>query len=272
MDPRRELELRRRMASGDTRAELELRREMAQTEKSVADDVGPLQAGLISAGRGFVELGRGAKELFGGKVKRDTVEEEAYRKLREKYPLVTAIGEGAPFIAAGGAVGATGRGLGLAANMARQARIGGALGLTMPGTPEERVARGATEAALGAGGEALGRAVTLIPGLGGLGMREVRDPVTRRIINRGRDLGFVVLPSSHVQGRLTRQVIEGGISPACSRLLRRTIRDLDRDSRQAAPHGLCGIGKSLPVSGSWRKRVGIEPPQCRWMEWMVRTG
>jgi len=211
MDPKRELELRRRMASGDTRAELELRREMAQTEKSVADDVGPLQAGLISAGRGFVELGRGAKELFGGKVKRDTVEEEAYRKLREKYPLVTAIGEGAPFIAAGGAVGATGRGLGLAANMARQARIGGALGLTMPGTPEERVARGATEAALGAGGEALGRAVTLIPGLGGLGMREVRDPVTRRIINRGRELGFVVLPSSHVQGRLTRQVIEGGL-------------------------------------------------------------
>ena len=29
--------------------------------------------------------------------------------------------------------------------------------------------------------------------------------------------------------------------------------------------------KSLPVSGSWRKRVGIEPAQRLLMEWMEKT-
>jgi hypothetical protein len=133
--------------------------------------------------------------------------EQAYRQLQKERPVATAIGESAPYLAAGGVIGATGRTLGMAANIGRQARMAGALGLTMPGTPEERLKRGAFEAATAAGGEALGGVVSKA---GGWGLKKSKDAVSG-LTKRAEDLGFKVLPSVRAESPRLRQVVEGGL-------------------------------------------------------------
>lgn len=175
-------------------------------EAALAAEQGPLDSALIGAGRAFTELGRGAKELVGFGVDRDPTEEAAYAALQEESPIATAIGESAPYVGAGMGVGA--RGLGLGANMLRQARMGGALGLTMPGTPGERAQRGAIDAAAGVVGEGVGHGISR---LFAPGMRPMSQGGSD-VVARAEDIGYEVLPSSRAAKTDSfRNTVEGGL-------------------------------------------------------------
>jgi hypothetical protein len=133
--------------------------------RELAAEQGPIDAALIGAGRTFVELGRGIKELFGGTVERDPTEEAAYAALQQESPWATGIGAGLPYMGpamlAGGLVGPA---AGAARHIAAQGLAAGGTGALQAGTPEERLERGLIDAAMGAGGEGLFRGVqALIP-------------------------------------------------------------------------------------------------------------
>ena len=128
-----------RQQAGDLPNQQEIARQDAI--RGVAEEVGPVQAALIGAGRGFTTIGRGL-----GLIDPETEgEREAYQALKEHRPYTTGAGEivaeSAPFIAAGGGAGL----------LARQAlpRLGAAGATALAGT-ETLAGRAAATGTLGA--------------------------------------------------------------------------------------------------------------------------
>lgn len=173
--------------------------------QKAAAGTGPIDAALIGAGRAFTQLGRGIGGVFGLDVGVDKGADQAYAALQNARPIATAIGESAPYMAAGGLAGAGARSLGSAA--LRQSAAGGTVGVSMPGSLEERAHRAALDAGLGAAGEVGGR---YLARLGGLGLKKAGN-ATQDIVRDARELGFRVLPSSTADSKILRQVVEGGL-------------------------------------------------------------
>ena len=77
--------------------------------KGVAEEVGPIEAGIIGLGRGFTTVGRGLGLID----PEDESEKQAYQALKEHRPYSTGageiVGEAAPFVALGGAGGLAAR-------------------------------------------------------------------------------------------------------------------------------------------------------------------
>lgn len=117
----------------------------AQGFENLASEYGPAQAGLVSVGKGFYNVGRGLGLL----PKADQTETEAFSALQNKHPVSTtlgeAVGEAAPFVPLGFAAGSI---PGTAARVGAGATIGGTEGAIISegrgGNPYLGAAMGAT--------------------------------------------------------------------------------------------------------------------------------
>lgn len=169
-----------------------------------AEDMGRAEALLVSAGRGTDQLVKGAQQLyFGLKSKfepqtlsslvsgekpsqtalRKLAEQQAeetrlYQPLKDKYPVVTSIGEAAPMMAVplggGGAL----------ATIGKSAVAGAIPGLVGYGSMEERLKRGGVGAAGGAAGgaAAVGLSKLLKPaGVGAVGASDDALQAAQRV-------------------------------------------------------------------------------------------
>ena len=128
---------------------------------SPADTMGRGEAALVAAGRGTDQIVKGVQQHFykatGNKAaeeelaQRQSEETALYQPLKDKFPVVTAIGESAPMLAVpiGGAGGAM-------ATVGRSALAGAAPEALRYGTAQERLSRGAVGAAGGAVGAGVG--------------------------------------------------------------------------------------------------------------------
>jgi hypothetical protein len=197
--------------------------------QTLAEEQGPLDAALIGAGRAAVELGRGIKELFGGEVERDPTEEAAYAALQNERPIATAVGETAPYLVAGGLAGAAARGASTGVQIASQVGAGGAVGALQPGTGEERLKRGATDAALSLVGEGVGR------GIGKLAApRKAPIPTGQGdldIAQAAQKSGYKVLPTGRSADVAEKPIEEALFTgPAVKRINRFNQNKLDKDA------------------------------------------
>jgi hypothetical protein len=132
-----------------------------RAKASPADTMGRGEAALVAAGRGTDQIVKGVQQLFykatGNKsaedelAQRQAEETALYQPLKEKFPVVTAIGESAPMLTVpiGGAGGA-------ASTIFRSALAGAAPEALRYGSTQERFNRGAVGAAGGAAGAGLG--------------------------------------------------------------------------------------------------------------------
>lgn len=163
--------------AGDIPTQQEIARQDAY--RQVAEEVGPIQAALIGAGRGFYNVGRGL-----GLVDPETEgEREAYQSLKTHRPYTTGggeiIGESAPFIAAGG-VG----GVGAKALLPRAGTIGSKLlaaGETLGGRVATGTALGATEGGIVASGRGENVEEGVLTGAAFGGVAELLVPVVSRM-------------------------------------------------------------------------------------------
>lgn len=115
----------------------------------LASQYGPVQSGLIAAGKGFYNLGRGLNLIPKG----DETEKEAYAALQKNHPVATvvgeAVGEAAPFVPLGFGAGAI---PGTAARVGAGATIGGAEGAIISRGRGDNPYTGAVTGAVVAGG------------------------------------------------------------------------------------------------------------------------
>lgn len=195
---------------------------IAALSSEIAQEQGAMGATLIGAGKSFTDIGRGAQDLFYRATGDDEAraelqqlqekDERTYGPLKREYPIATAVGESAPYVGAGGAIGAGMRGAGLAArlapNLAAQGAGGAAVGgLTYAPTMEERGTNALIEGALSTGGEALGRVLSRIyrPGMAS------RSQSALDLAAEAENLGYRVRPASRLTSESTKNVIEGGM-------------------------------------------------------------
>lgn len=130
------------------------------TPPNPSEGIGPLQAGLIAAGRTTDKIVQGVRQVYNKATGDDATlakmaDEEAekdrlFKPLQQARPISTAIGGAAPMLAipAGGATAG--------AFMARSAAAGAAPGLLSYGSAEDRLKAGAIGGAGGAVGGAIG--------------------------------------------------------------------------------------------------------------------
>ena len=196
--------------------------------EQVAKDYGTAGSFLTGAGAEFSDLGAGISDLVAPYVmtgkeqkdfqarggtfdvaKNDKVARDAMEKQHKSSygmgkisPYIIASFAGTPLLGQGLPKGAA-----IMKNVLRQAEIGGALGLMHPGNPVERFQRAATDAGIQATGELGGAAASKVFGLG----MKSASPAVSRVIDRAKQLGFKVLPSSGTEGTLLRKSIEGGL-------------------------------------------------------------
>ena len=156
--------------------ELGLRSERTQTRqdamKKIAEDVGPLQAFLIGAGRGFYNIGRGVGLVDPA----DQTEEEAMTALKKERPITTTAGEitgeAAPFLVPGTAASSV-------ASVPLRVLASGAVGAAEGGILERgQGGEGIVGAGMGAG-ISMGAEI-LFPVLGRLG-RKIFQKVTGKV-------------------------------------------------------------------------------------------
>jgi hypothetical protein len=178
-------------------------------QPSAAEEVGPVAAGVIAAGRTLDRLGKGAKQMalqvpaaFGseaanGELARISKEEaentRLFEQLSERRPVATLIGGAAPLVAAP----VLGSGI---AGMAAGAAIPGLLEY---GTPQERLTRGALGAAGGAAGAVAGKALSRLA----KPVRELPDAARADAIAAAQRIGYKV-PVGQQTGSRAVQTIE----------------------------------------------------------------
>lgn len=167
-----------------------------------AQEYGPIDAGMISAGRGADRIMEGAQDAYGlassfgqpaGSPARQLRTQRAstqadnsrlFAPLADEHPISTALGGSTPYMAAGGA-GALLRKGAVMSNVIAPTLAA----LTEYGTPQEKLMRGGITAIAGLGANALARTV------GGKAIT-VEDPYLKDTIKRAQDLGFYVKPSA----------------------------------------------------------------------------
>jgi hypothetical protein len=182
-DPRAELEQLRAKAAMLAQPAVEAAQPIQEApvtaEEQIAQETGPLEAGVVSMGRGFMDIARGAQRLFVSPKESERIQAEARKEqrildpLEEKHPVSTtigrAVGQAAPFVPAGVAVGAI---------PALSARVAAATGLGATEGAAIALGQGAdiekTIESAGVGGAVAGGIEALLPVVGRLGGAIVR--------------------------------------------------------------------------------------------------
>lgn len=137
-----------------------------QAMQELAKETGPIEAGLVSAGQQFYNVGR----LVGAVDPADEIEKEAMEALREERPISTAIGDAAPFAATAPLVGS--------ASLPVRAVGSGLVGGTEGAAIQEGLGEDVIEGAAIGGGIGFGAEI-LFPVIGRLG-RKIYQRVTGR--------------------------------------------------------------------------------------------
>lgn len=181
--------------------------------KGVAEDMNPLQALMVGAGRGFSQLGAGAEQVYNAVTGKDPSQlaakqaeaDRLYKPMQEAHPLASGIGETLPAFAVpvGGATSVLGA-------MGRMALPGAAQALLSYGSPEERLKDAALQ---GAGGAVGGGLTTLAgkiisPAVGAA--TRAADPVFEKMAGVAKDVGIRLTPAQSGGGRAA-QGVEAGL-------------------------------------------------------------
>lgn len=203
----------RNVPAGTTQADLESRLAAYRAPKAkaptAADEYGPLQAGVVAAGRTLDRLGKGVKQMalnvpaaMGHKASADELSrmaaEEAentrlFQQLEQRRPVATTLGGAAPFLVAPA----------MGAGVAGMAAGGAIPGLVEYGTPEERLTRGGMGAAGGFAGGLLGATFgKLLKPTKGVPDRAVADAV-----EAAERIGYKV-PAGQQTGSKALQMVE----------------------------------------------------------------
>lgn len=147
---------------------------------SPADDIGMGEAALIAAGRGTDKIVQGVRQAYNWatgdnatleRMKADEADKDRlFAPLSKKHPVSTTVGQLAPAVTTGMLTGGT-------------SLLGGAAAAALPslvsyGSVEERLKRGAVDAAGGAAGVLVGRGVSRLLKPAGVGNQVVADSVT----------------------------------------------------------------------------------------------
>jgi hypothetical protein len=155
------------------------------------------EAALIAAGRGTDKVVQGVRQLYnyatGDQATLDKMATEqadndkAYAPLREKFPVATGLAETAPALAAGFLTGGS-------------SVLGGAAAAGLPsllsyGSAEERLKRGATDAALGGTGAFAGKALARVLKPAGPGAAGASDAA----MDAAKRIGYKPLPGQQTQ-------------------------------------------------------------------------
>lgn len=177
----------------------------------VAEDMNPLQAMLVGAGRGLSQVGAGAQQVYnwatgdtGAQAQLGAQQKEAdriYKPMQEAHPLASGVGEYLPAFAM--PVGGAASVLGAAGRMALPGMTQAALSY---GSPEER----AKEVALqglggsvgGAATSAIGKAIS--PAIGAAA-RAV-TPELDRLAQVAKDMGMRLTPAQSGGGKFAQGV------------------------------------------------------------------
>lgn len=142
----------------ETDVSIEAARLQDESLKQLASEQSGLDTALISAGKGFADILRGAGLMD----EADETEKKAYEALKKARPITTTVGEvvgqAAPFAAVGGPIvaGVAGTGGRVAASSALGALEGG---VVARGQGEDVAEGTLTGAAFGAGGQVIGEAI-----------------------------------------------------------------------------------------------------------------
>lgn len=170
---------------------------MPQAQAPTGPQEGMGEAALIAAGRGTDKVVQGVRQLYnyatGDQATLDKMATEqadndkAYAPLREKFPVATGLAETAPALAAGFLTGGT-------------SILGGAAAAGLPsllgyGTAEERLKRGATDAAFGGAGAAAGKMLARVLKPSGAGTVGAADEA----LAAAQRIGYKPAPSQIAQ-------------------------------------------------------------------------
>ncbi len=228
-------------------------------EQVAAEETGTVGALGKGAWHTVSQVGRGVGNLFapGEPFTMSPEDQAAYAALQQEHPIATAVGESAPYMVGGLGAGMALRGAGLAANVMGQGAVGGALGVSQPGTAGERLERGAIDAALGAGGEVVGRGIGRVFAPR---MNAARGNLADTL-GQAEDVGYNVLPSTRMPGAQNlRQTIEGKLeaTPGGSMAMNKKLQG---NQALLNTHAAEAIGEnadevSSPVLAHARKRIG----------------
>jgi len=191
----------------------------AQGRAAAAQDMGPLDALTVAAGKKSTDIIEGAQDLanipgalIGGPGSQDALvmkdradmmarSNELYQPLSDAFPVVTTIGEAVPYFAAPVKL----PGL---SNIASNTIIPGLIGGLEYGTPMERGERAAVAAAGGLLASSIPRM------MGGRPYGADADPYLRLTSEKGEQLGFKALPSVRAGGDRALQIKEAGLESA----------------------------------------------------------
>ena len=223
--------------------------------KELASEYSAPQAVLIGAGKATSDLWEGAKQLVGmGRSEADRAEaERLYAPLNAARPTATAIGESAPYMAAGGIAGV---GRGLLGTIGRQAAAGASVGAGMEGDVADRAAKAGTEAAIGGIGGAVGHSLGR---MFGLGMQQAGPGVASSIAT-AKGLGYEILPTTGLPGRNLKQIVQGGLEslPGSAYLLDELASRNQTRLASAAMDAIGETGKELTEGtlSAARSRIG----------------
>lgn len=122
------------------------------------EEVSPAMGVVLGTGRRLQNVGQGIRELVGADPASQS-DELVSESLSSQAPISSVVGDVLPDVAAGFGVGTVGRGASMVQRMRAAGQVAGlegALGAAAPGTASERLERGMTGAAFGAGGFAVG--------------------------------------------------------------------------------------------------------------------
>jgi hypothetical protein len=196
---------------------------------------------------------------------RNFATEADYAQTMQRHPIASAIGESVPYVVPALAASVATGGAGLLPALGAQAAVGGAVGAAQPGTLMERMERALADAAIGAAGEGVGRAV-------GYGLNRLVNPGMPRagadvtdLLDDARGLGFKVLPSAEMGSgaRSLRQTIEGGLAstPGGASVMNQVSQHNTAKLSRLAAEAIGETAEEAPtarVLAQARNRIGAE--------------
>lgn len=236
-----------------------IRKSMPQPEIGKGETPGVGETMLVAAGRGTDKLVQGVRQAFnwatGDQATLDSMaadeaeKDRLYRPLQEARPIATGVGELAPSMAASLMTGGT--------SLVGAAAANAIPSLLSYGTGEERLKRGATDAALGAAGAKVGQMVSKVLKPAGAGVEVASDAAT----DAARRIGYSPLPS-----QITNNQGMAGFenyllrSPGSSGAMQKVATANQKALNRAGAKAMGEVGDSLDegVFAAAQGRIGSE--------------
>lgn len=170
-----------------------VKRMVVQSPMQAPEAPGMAESMLLGAGRGTDKLVQGVRQLYNwaagddatlAKMAQDEAEKDRlFQPVKDAHPIASAIGETAPVLASGVLTGGT--------SLMGGAAAGAIPSLLSYGSPEERLKRGAVDAAGGAAGVMLGRGVSRLLKPAGVAAQGAPDAA----LDAANRIGYKPLPS-----------------------------------------------------------------------------